>query len=412
MKPRNTGFNPQPLVLGDHWLAGTERSIETLKGREVLQADGQWTAFLPEGERQFILNKFDTQACVTFGWLNAIEIYNRRKYGRTENFSDRFIAKASNTKPSGNDPHAVAETIRLLGMPLESDYPFTADLDTWEKFYAVIPRWLYTVATKWIAEFDFSHQYVAPSAASLKEQLRYSPIPLAIFAYARDEQGMYYHPEGAQPNHEVVLVGYQEGRWWLIYDSYDLDQTGNLLKTVRWDMPFVYAKSFTIDRQIVQESAWQKFLNWFAQLFPQTVADASQALQEPITEEQPPKPTPTPPQPKYRWDTPTNVSHSIRVICDEERMSLEQKNTMWATIKAESGFNTKAVNYNRRKDGSIASTDYGLCQWNDYYHGSEISPDEAVDDPEKAVRLMCAYWKRGQRDLWIAYKSGSYKKYL
>jgi hypothetical protein len=23
---------------------------------------------------------------------------------------------------------------------------------------------------------------------------------------------------------------------------------------------------------------------------------------------------------------------------------------------------------------------------------------------------MCAYWKRGQRNLWIAYKNGSYKK--
>lgn len=124
-----------------------------------------------------------------------------------------------------------------------------------------------------------------------------------------------------------------------------------------------------------------------------------------------PAPTPKPPQ-KYLWDTPEHAKHSVRVICDEEGFTLEQKNTMTATIMVESGFKINAVNYNRRADGSVASTDYGICQWNDYYHGKEISPTEALHNPEKAVRLMCRYWKRGQRNLWIAYKSGAYKKYL
>jgi hypothetical protein len=102
----------------------------------------------------------------------------------------------------------------------------------------------------------------------------------------------------------------------------------------------------------------------------------------------------------------------VRVVCDEEGLTLDQKNTMCATIGAESGWHTDAINYNRNKDGSLASTDYGICQWNDYYHGKEISPDDALHDPEKAVRLMCAYWKRGQRTLWMGYTSGNYKKYL
>lgn len=114
---------------------------------------------------------------------------------------------------------------------------------------------------------------------------------------------------------------------------------------------------------------------------------------------------------RYDWDTPTLARHSVRVICDEEGLTVEQKDTMCATIGAESGWKTSAVNYNK-KNGKVVSTDYGICQWNDYYHGKEISPDEAVNNPEKAVRLMCAYWKRGQRDLWSAYKNGSYKKYL
>lgn len=135
-----------------------------------------------------------------------------------------------------------------------------------------------------------------------------------------------------------------------------------------------------------------------------------------------PKPTPEaqnspnpavvePVAPKYDWDTPDLARHSVRVICDEEGLTLEQKNTMCATVGAESGWKTTAINYNK-VNGKVASTDYGICQWNDKYHGKEITPDEAVNNPEKAVRLMCAYWKRGQRNLWIGYKSGNYKRYL
>jgi hypothetical protein len=126
----------------------------------------------------------------------------------------------------------------------------------------------------------------------------------------------------------------------------------------------------------------------------------------------PPTPAPAPTQPKYLWDTKENVRHSVRLICDDEGLTVEQKNTLCATIQGESGFNTRAFNYNHGLNGRVVSTDWGLCQWNDVYHGGEITPDEAVNDPEKAVRLMCAYWKRGQRNLWVAYSSGRYKQFM
>ena len=124
-----------------------------------------------------------------------------------------------------------------------------------------------------------------------------------------------------------------------------------------------------------------------------------------------PLPKPVAPTPlKHDWSTPLPARHSIRLICDEEGLTVEQKNTMCATIGGESGWSINAINHNSI-GGRIVSTDFGICQWNDIYHGKEISPTEAMNNPEKAVRLMCSYWKRGQRNLWIAYKSGRYKDF-
>lgn len=134
--------------------------------------------------------------------------------------------------------------------------------------------------------------------------------------------------------------------------------------------------------------------------------------QKPVIAPPPPVVVPTPtPAPKYDWSTPAACKHTIRVICDEEGLTVEEKNKLDATINGESGYKLDARRDNYL-NGKVWSTDWGLCQWNDYYHGKEITPDEAVHNPEKAVRLMCKYWKRGQCNLWVAYSSGAYKKYL
>lgn len=139
--------------------------------------------------------------------------------------------------------------------------------------------------------------------------------------------------------------------------------------------------------------------------------------------EQPPTPPISPvaplPAPKYLWDTRENTRHSLRVICDEEGLTLEQKDLVSQVLHCESDYNITTVHPNivtkTLPDGTkhtyTASTDYGLCQWNDFYHGKEISPDEALHNPEKAMRLMCQYVKAGELKDWVCYSEGLYKNY-
>ncbi len=127
------------------------------------------------------------------------------------------------------------------------------------------------------------------------------------------------------------------------------------------------------------------------------------------------------------WDTPENARHSVRVICDEKGLSLSRivnidgkmyqpKDIICATIMGESGFKNSAINKNLRADGSLASTDWGLCQVNDYYHVGPgrrfTSVEYLLANPGEVVSWMVDMYKAGHLDRWIAYKNNSYKKFL
>jgi hypothetical protein len=277
METKKYGLIIEPIKPEDY-VFGAANEI----GGAEIQPDADWTPFLPPGEEQFN-PKFDSQACASFGTVNAIEILKRRLFGQTENYSDRFVAKGSGTTPTGNSPHTVAEFIRKTGMVLETDYPFTLDLDTWEKFYTDLPRNIVALAQGFTAEFDFFHEYVGTYPAALMNALKYGPIAISVFAWIRDENGFYYQPAGFQNNHWVVLVGFKEGQYWLVYDSYDIEERGEFLKKVRWDHPFAIAKRYSLTRKVIKDDPFKTFLAWLRTFF----------LREPA----PVTPTPTPPPP-------------------------------------------------------------------------------------------------------------------
>lgn len=116
---------------------------------------------------------------------------------------------------------------------------------------------------------------------------------------------------------------------------------------------------------------------------------------------------------KYDWSTPIAARHSVRLICDEERMTWQEKNLICAVIQGESGFDNNATCKNTN-----GTTDWGICQINDnrrYWIGPGLyfkSVQEVLQNPDKAVRFMIKLYRQGLLHYWIAYKNGSYKRYM
>lgn len=123
-----------------------------------------------------------------------------------------------------------------------------------------------------------------------------------------------------------------------------------------------------------------------------------------------------PPEPSLSFDTPQEAWVSVRVLCDSANLTKEDKDELCACIFQESRFNNKAINYNRNKDGIITSTDWGICQINDYFHcgvGKDFpSSAYVVANPQDAVEWMIKMDQEGLLKLWVSYSSGAYKQWL
>lgn len=175
---------------------------------KVVLESGDWRPYRPAGEPQYS-QVADSQGCVSFSNNNACEIILKQQ-GFDYNFSDRALAKLSDTQPNGNTFAKVADTAYREGRILEADWPLPATF-TWATFYAEIPT---TIRNKAIF-FEEDYQFISNNIDNLKYHLKQGPIQIAI---------PYPHPD-----HAVVLVHIEGNTAWY-FDSYP--GTTNYLKTM------------------------------------------------------------------------------------------------------------------------------------------------------------------------------------
>lgn len=225
---------------------------------EIRRPDGQWLADLPEGEIQQKAGA-ETMSCVSFATINCVEILQRVKFNELVNYSDRYLAIASDTTPSGNSPKKVADTLRKVsGVIPEEDLPFADNITSFDMYHIPkpLPDELHYKGQKWLTKYDFGYEWITPTPEEMMKALRYSPLGIAVEAWKKDEKG--YYIGGENPNHWTCLVGFAEGDYWIAYDSYP-ETSGSYIKLLKWDYTFALAMSYSLKKKEEEKSLWRQF---------------------------------------------------------------------------------------------------------------------------------------------------------
>ena len=220
--------------------------------RKVLCPDGQWIDYLPKHFELQRNNRFDSYGCVSYSHNNAIEILNKRVYGVEMDFDDRDLVVGSGTTPGrGNGVSKVANWARNNG--LINDNGDIPDGMTESEYYS----WHRGItegdeAKKFLELCELGYEYLPTcnwgqtysSPEQLMEALLYSPIQASV-------DGNYqYNEDGTIGrllawSHEIVIVGYVKGKYWLVYDS---EFNKGLLK-FEWGYKFGYPVAHSLKKK-------------------------------------------------------------------------------------------------------------------------------------------------------------------
>ena len=126
-------------------------------------------------------------SCVTFSALNSIEIQEKFLTGSQTNYSDRFIAKMSDTMRNGNYLWKVADTIRNIGLVKDEDYPTPLSY-TWDEYHAAISEPLLTKlkekGKQWLSEWEISYEWIDVTPENLAHHLKHAPLQVVIPGHA------------------------------------------------------------------------------------------------------------------------------------------------------------------------------------------------------------------------------------
>src|SRR3990167_5964986 len=139
----NTGVLSTPLRATDYVVGGISGA-----DRVLLRESGDWTDLAPAYEPQSFPN-YDTMACVSFSAMNCIEILEKHATGLEPNYSDRYLARMSETGPNGNYFYLVGDALRHNGAVAEAEWP-TVPTGTRSDYYASVPGPVLEVGKKWL----------------------------------------------------------------------------------------------------------------------------------------------------------------------------------------------------------------------------------------------------------------------
>jgi len=193
---QNTGLIDTPPSATD-WIAGAIPY-------ELRNPTGDWRPYLPMNEKQ--KDPTETMGCVSFSANNSLEVQTRHQTGTEVNYSDRFMAKMSGTTKEGNWLSKVADTVRNVGVVLESVYPKPANY-SWETYYSEVPQDIIAKAIKLDVMYEFLPIRQTPlDKGTLSYHLKHAPLQVAIPA--------------PHPNHAVLLV-HLENETAYYFDTYD-----------------------------------------------------------------------------------------------------------------------------------------------------------------------------------------------
>lgn len=218
--------------------------------KQILCSSGQWDGYLPEVEYQKDYKTgFDSFSCVTFSALNTIEMIFLQR-GERKNFADRFTAIDSGTMPDrGNSLRNVAESIRKTGVVDQAVYPFVG---TEKEYFQKIPQEVRDKAYKIPVSWEWGHtgenltKWRKDPQSVLCELLQYAPVQVTVWAYTKNIVDGIYQPHGVKDeNHAVTLFGYEEGKYFKVFDHY-----AQSIKKLHWNYGLETPLLFTLDGQV------------------------------------------------------------------------------------------------------------------------------------------------------------------
>lgn len=244
----------------------------------VINNEGDWTSFWPEGERQN-RNGIETYGCTVWATLNAIEAAIYQKTGIRVNYSDRYLANVARYKgilnpKIGADPHKIAELIRTVAGCLRDDRsPWSNDIKSSADFYDIqnISE-LMREGQQWYNEWELEHRWVFQLGSPedkevlLKDALTKGPVCVSVVAWPQDTQGIYTKPSGSLDNHFTGLIRY-DGDHPISGDSYP-ESEGDFEKKLAPLYNFSIAKVFYLNPAKSKLDWVQSMINWIKSIVP------------------------------------------------------------------------------------------------------------------------------------------------